>query len=83
MSGQFTESCRTLVETNRNLCRDSLQSLVGPIKELTGINVGTVYRVMSDRCRRHCMSVYIDCPKDIHGYRYRALKSRALFCGLE
>ncbi|THG02327.1 hypothetical protein TEA_021169 [Camellia sinensis var. sinensis] len=36
MSGQFTESCRTLVETNRNQCRDSLQSLVGPMKELTG-----------------------------------------------
>ncbi|CAL5402304.1 unnamed protein product [Camellia sinensis] len=48
---QFTESCRTLVETNRNLCRDSLQSLVGPLKELTGINVGTVYRVLSDPCR--------------------------------
>ncbi|KAF5951462.1 hypothetical protein HYC85_009406 [Camellia sinensis] len=32
----------------------------------------------ADRCRRHCMSVYIGCPKDIHGCRYRALKSRAL-----
>ncbi|CAL5411214.1 unnamed protein product [Camellia sinensis] len=35
MSGQFTESCRTLVETNRNQCRDSLQSLVGPLKSRT------------------------------------------------
>ncbi|GMP41527.1 hypothetical protein CsSME_00011601 [Camellia sinensis var. sinensis] len=35
MSGQFTESCRTLVETNRNLCRDSLQSLVGPLYSRT------------------------------------------------
>ena len=59
-------SCWSLVETNLNLCRDSLRSLVGPMKELTGINVGTVYRVMSDRCRRHCMSVYIGCPKDMH-----------------
>ncbi|KAF5937952.1 hypothetical protein HYC85_025458 [Camellia sinensis] len=49
--GHFTESCWTLVETNRNQCRDSLQSLVGPMKELTGINVGTVYRVVSDPCR--------------------------------
>ncbi|CAL5442007.1 unnamed protein product [Camellia sinensis] len=48
MSGQFTESYRTLEGANRNQCRDSLQSLVGPIKELTGINVGTVYRVLSD-----------------------------------
>ncbi|KAI8029650.1 hypothetical protein LOK49_LG01G02593 [Camellia lanceoleosa] len=31
MSGQFTESCRTHIEANRNQCRDSLQSLVGPI----------------------------------------------------
>mgnify|MGYP003702749267 CR=1 FL=1 len=35
MSGQFTESCRTLVETNRNQCRDSFQSLVGPFKSRT------------------------------------------------
>ncbi|CAL5341373.1 unnamed protein product [Camellia sinensis] len=48
MSGQFTESCQTHEGANRNQCRDSLQSLVGPIKELTGINVGTVYRVLSD-----------------------------------
>ncbi|THG17602.1 hypothetical protein TEA_004908 [Camellia sinensis var. sinensis] len=46
MLGQFTESCRTLEGANRNQCRDSLQSLVGPLKELTGINVGTVYRVL-------------------------------------
>ncbi|CAL5322895.1 unnamed protein product [Camellia sinensis] len=32
MSGQFTESCRTHKGANRNQCRDSLQSLVGPIK---------------------------------------------------
>ncbi|CAL5430145.1 unnamed protein product [Camellia sinensis] len=48
MSGQFTESCRTHEGANRNQCRDSLQSLVGPLKKLTGINVGTVYRVLSD-----------------------------------
>ncbi|GMP72857.1 hypothetical protein CsSME_00030752 [Camellia sinensis var. sinensis] len=35
MSGQFTESCRTHKGANRNQCRDSLQSLVGPLKELT------------------------------------------------
>ncbi|CAL5408716.1 unnamed protein product [Camellia sinensis] len=52
MSGQFIESCRTHKGANRNQCRDSLQSLVGPMKELTGINVGTVYRVLSDPCRR-------------------------------
>ncbi|CAL5372421.1 unnamed protein product [Camellia sinensis] len=35
MSGQFTESCRTLKGANRNQCRDSLQSLVGPLKSRT------------------------------------------------
>ncbi|CAL5336593.1 unnamed protein product [Camellia sinensis] len=78
MSGQFTRSCRTDVEANRNQCRDSLWGHVGPMEKLTGINVGTVYGVMSDRCRRHCMSVYIGCPKDIHVYIYRALKSHTL-----
>ncbi|CAL5378828.1 unnamed protein product [Camellia sinensis] len=33
MSGQFTESCRTHKGANRNQCRDSLQSLVGPLKK--------------------------------------------------
>ncbi|KAF5933433.1 hypothetical protein HYC85_029604 [Camellia sinensis] len=35
MSGQFTESCRTHEGANRNQCRDSLQSLVGPLKSRT------------------------------------------------
>ncbi|CAL5389475.1 unnamed protein product [Camellia sinensis] len=35
MSGQFTESCRTHKGANRNQCRDSLQSLVGPLKSRT------------------------------------------------
>ncbi|CAL5380946.1 unnamed protein product [Camellia sinensis] len=35
MSGQFTESCRTHEGANRNQCRDSLQSLVGPLKNRT------------------------------------------------
>ena len=35
MSGQITESCRTHKGANRNQCRDSLQSLVGPLKSRT------------------------------------------------
>ncbi|THG13395.1 hypothetical protein TEA_018009 [Camellia sinensis var. sinensis] len=44
-----------------------LQSLVGPLKELTVINVGTVYGVMSDRFSRHCV-VVSDRVKTLYGY---------------
>ncbi|CAL5409263.1 unnamed protein product [Camellia sinensis] len=43
MSGQFTESCRTHKGANRNQCRDSLQSLVGPIKELPPLTSTTTH----------------------------------------
>ncbi|CAL5445177.1 unnamed protein product [Camellia sinensis] len=31
MSGQFIGSCRTVVDANRNQCRDSLWGHVGPL----------------------------------------------------
>ncbi|CAL5322340.1 unnamed protein product [Camellia sinensis] len=73
MSGQFTESCRTHKGANRNQCRDSLQSLVGPIKELTGINVGTVYRVLSDPCTSCTLK------RRAQFIKRRAIKRRAHF----
>ncbi|GMP42018.1 hypothetical protein CsSME_00011902 [Camellia sinensis var. sinensis] len=72
MSGQFTESCQTHKGANRNQCRDSLQSLVGPIKELTGINVGTVYRVLSDPLKNRILK---RCAQFI---KRRAIKRRAI-----
>ncbi|THG03990.1 hypothetical protein TEA_007123 [Camellia sinensis var. sinensis] len=54
---------------NRNQCRDSLQSLVGPMKELTGINVETLYRVLSDPWKIHfgnrCVAETLSNPKNM------------------
>ncbi|CAL5329523.1 unnamed protein product [Camellia sinensis] len=69
MSGQFTESCRTHKGANRNQCRDSLQSLVGPIKNTL---YDGVYRLPKYRY----IWIYIVSPQKSRPQKARPLYQR-------
>ncbi|CAL5414017.1 unnamed protein product [Camellia sinensis] len=66
MSGQFTESCRTLKGANRNQCRDSLQSLVGPLKKSHPQKVRPIFKRRAIKKRAQSI-------------KRRAIKRRAQF----